>query len=133
MTLDEYCLSLGINVSASLVYDALKSLFRKRANPTFEECRTQISTLISIEKAQVHSEKIIEFLAGNGDIEISKCNVFARAEILMQSSNLAMIQIKEGSSVSTNSTSINLGANSSIKVWGGASIHQSENGIFFSA
>ena len=132
MTLESFLVSLGVNITSSAIYDILKSFLLKEPNPTLDRFNKEIQKHLAIENAKIFSEKIIEFLAKNGDIIISGSNIFAKESICLKSSMGTEFQIKNGSSTRTDQTSMEIGMGAFIKGSGGATIQQSRDGITFS-
>ena len=136
MTLEQILLMLGVNiisgVSSTGLYDWIKSFFKKKPNLEVTEFKVELQKRLDIENAEVASEKIIEFLAENGDIEILGSKIYAKESILLQSSERTEIQMKNGSSTHTDHTKIVVKGKGSVRASGGATIEQSDKGIKFS-
>lgn len=132
MNFQDLLTSLGVNIASSAIYDFIKTYLAGKTNPTPEECKKALQVFLSIENAQICADKIIDFLAANGDIIISASSIFAGESITYKSSSATNFQIKNNSASKTVHTSIGVGVGASIKGAEGASITQTDQGISFS-
>ena len=132
MSIDTFLISLGINLTSNFLYDNIKSFLQRTPDPTVDELKVEIQKHLKIENLQIIAAKNIDFLANNGDIDISGSSVFARESISFQSSKNTKFQIKNGSSIKTDQTLIAVDKNDIISGSGGATIEQSKDGITFS-
>jgi len=128
MTLEQLLIQLGLNLSSSFVYDVIKEYFKKEKNPTVEGLKTELSSSLDIEGAEIKSNNIINFLAENGDITISGTQVYASKSITMTSSQGTKFTFGNNSKSTTDKSSIEAGHGAQIQGQGGARIVQDEDG-----
>lgn|SRR3990167_3956518 len=128
MTLEQFLLQIGINLSSSFIYDVVKSYFTKEKNPTIEGLKTQLSSRLNIENANIKADNIIQFLADHGDINISGSQIYASKSIMMASSQDTKFTFGNNSTSKTDKTSIEAGHGAQIQGQGGARIIQDEDG-----
>ncbi len=131
MTLDLLLESLGLNLASSFIYDLIKDIFQKNRELSLSDFKDELLKYIEIEKAEIASDSIIEFLAETGDIVILGSKIYSKESIVMTSSVGTKFQVKDGSSNTTEQTSIELGVGASITGQNGAEIRQSKDGISF--
>jgi hypothetical protein len=86
-----------------------------------------------IDKSEIISDSIIEFLAKTGDITISGSKIFAKESIFLTSSRGTKFQLKDDSWSKTEHASVDVGENGSITGQNGAEMKLSKEGISFSA
>ncbi|MFC1613138.1 hypothetical protein ACFL23_02285 [Patescibacteria group bacterium] len=128
MTLAQLLISLGLNISSSFVYDKVKSYFGKEKSPTIEGLKKELSSHLKIENANIKSDKIIQFLAKNGDISIDGTQIYASKSITMASNKGTQFSFGNNSSSKTDKSAIEAGRDAKIVGQGGAKIEQDENG-----
>jgi len=126
--MEQFLLSLGINLASNAIYDLLKSTTSK------DELIDRIASQLSITDAKINAEKIIEFAAKNGDIIISGSSIAASNKITLNSNFGTKFCIKDNCVSQTSSTKIVVGKDASIIGTGGAKIVQNSDGSisFFS-
>jgi len=132
MTPQDLLTSIGLNIASNAIYEFITTFFAGKTNPTQKEFKAALKAFLSIENADIYSDKIIDFLAANGDIIITGSSIFSGESITYKSSSATNFQIKNNTDSKTNYTSIEIGAGASIKGAGGASITQTDQGITFS-
>ena len=80
MDLTQFLISIGVNLSSSLIYDSLKARFTSsKSCISQEDVLDSIASLIELDNAKVIAEKIVKFLADNGDIEIRNSFIYSKA------------------------------------------------------
>lgn len=122
-----YLTSVGINVASSVIYDGLKKIL-KRKNPTIDDFKQEIISILNIEGADVYAEKLIEVLAENGDISIKGTHIFANNSVTMGSSSGHTVEFGNDSTSETKNTKIVSKGNSKIVMKGNAKIKQNDDG-----
>ena len=130
MDFETLLLSLGINLSSSIIYDFIKLSISK--GKTRKEIIHDLSNYLQIEGADVKSEKIIDFLIDNGTLCIENSKIYSNEAINYHTSTVkSSIAIKNTTS-KTDSTEISVNGNTAtIKMSGNAKIIQDEKGIKF--
>ena len=123
-------LSLGINLSSSIIYDFIKLSISK--GKTRKEIIHDLSNYLQIEGSDVKSEKIIDFLIDNGTLCIENSKIYSNEAINYHTSTgKSSIAIKNTTS-KTDNTEISVNGNTAtIKMLGNAKIIQDEKGIKF--
>ena len=130
MNLGTFLMSLGINLSSSIIYDFIKLSISK--GKTRKEIIHDLSNYLQIEGSDVKSEKIIDFLIDNGTLCIENSKIYSNEAINYHTSTgKSGIAIKNTTS-KTDSTEISVNGNTAtIKMSGNAKIIQDEKGIKF--
>ncbi|NGX56067.1 MAG: hypothetical protein K1060chlam5_00301 [Candidatus Anoxychlamydiales bacterium] len=131
MSLDSLLISFGVNIASSFIYDVARKFFQEQQDSSLQDFKNELSKSLEIENAEIISDSIIEFLAKNGDINISGSKIFAKESIFLTSSSGTKFQIKDGSSSKTEHNSVDVGKGS-ITGKNGAEMKQSKEGISFS-
>lgn len=106
MTLEQYLISIWVNISASAIYDILKNYISKNNSVNISELKNKISSQLNIINADIKSENIIKFLAQNWDIEISWSNIYAENSVTIWSNLWTSFSFWNNSSSSTSKSSI---------------------------
>ena len=130
MDFETLLLSLGINLSSSIIYDFIKLSISKVK--TRKEIIHDLSNYLQIEGSDVKSEKIIDFLIDNGTLCIENSKIYSNEAINYHTSTgKSSIAIKNTTG-KTDSTEISVNGNTAtIKMSGNAKIIQDEKGIKF--
>lgn len=130
MDFETLLLSLGINLSSSIIYDFIKLSISKVK--TRKEIIHDLSNYLQIEGSDVKSEKIIDFLIDNGTLCIENSKIYSNEAINYHTSTgKSSIAIKNTTS-KTDNTEISVNGNTAtIKMLGNAKIIQDEKGIKF--
>lgn len=130
MDFETLLLSLGINLSSSIIYDFIKLSISK--GKTRKEIIHDLSNYLQIEGSDVKSEKIIDFLIDNGTLCIENSKIYSNEAINYHTSTgKSSIAIKNTTS-KTDNTEISVNGNTAtIKMLGNAKIIQDEKGIKF--
>jgi uncharacterized protein (DUF2164 family) len=131
MTFEQLLIQLGINVASSVIYDSLRGFAGENPNATFDQLKEYLASEISVEGADIKAEKIINFLAQNGSINIVNTDIHSNTGINYKSQEGTSIHIGGGISSTTPGTGIHVGNGASIRVSGGASIQQGDGGMTF--
>ena len=129
MAFQDFLTSLGVNITSNVIYDFIKTFFVGKPNSNQAEFKEASKGFLSIDNAQIFSDKIINFLADNGDIVISGSSIFSSESIMYKSSSGTNFQIKNNTNSRTDHNSIEVGTGDCIKGSGGASINQTDKGI----
>ena len=127
MTFEQLLLSLGVNLTSSVVYDVVKEYFQQVKNPTAEGLAVELARHLNIDGATIKAENIISFLAKNGDISISDSYIFASKSIIMESSLGTQFTFGNNSVSQTEKSSIEAGHGTQITGSGSARIEQDED------
>ncbi len=124
--MNELLLSLGINIASSGIYDFLKSTL---VTPTTrEQLVERLSSELNIENARIAADRIIDFAAQNGDINISGTSIFANDSISMRSASSTQFTFGNNSTSKTSTSEISAGYGAKITGQGGAAIVQNPDG-----
>jgi hypothetical protein len=126
--MDQLLLQLGLGVASNAIYDFLKSYFQNTAPFTKETLKVDLASFLHVQGADIKAEKIIEFLAQNGDIKIEGSTIFAANSITMFSQKGTNLVFGNESTSSTEKTKIDTGKGAFIQAQGGAGIKQNEDG-----
>src|SRR5207302_9792027 len=87
----------------------------------------QLSPYLKIENANIYAEKIINFLAQDGDIEIIGSEIFARKALHYSSRQNTSFSLKNSIS-QTDKTIVNTSKNGNVIGRNGAQVNQNEDG-----
>lgn len=130
MDLENFLVSLGINLSSSLTWDFTKLYISN--GKTRKEIIHDLSNHLQIEGSDVKSEKIIDFLIDNGTLCVENSKIYSNEAINYHTSTgKSSIAIRNTTS-KTDSTKISVNGNTAaIKMSGNAKIIQDEKGIKF--
>lgn len=122
-----YLASVGVSLVSSAIYDGLKKVL-KRDNPTVDDFKQEIISVLNIDGAEVYAEKLIEILSQTGDISIKGTHIFASESITMGSSPGHTMEFGHDSISETKNTKIVSKGNSKIVMKGNAKIKQNDDG-----
>lgn len=129
MDLAQFLISIGVNVSSSVIYDLLKARFASsKSNISQDDVLDSIASLIELDDAKVIAVKIVKFLADNGDIEIRNSFIYSKAGIFFSTNQTGKLSIGSNTNSETGSTKISVGQNAKINLAGGANIEQDKDG-----
>ncbi|OGC51630.1 hypothetical protein A2982_01990 [candidate division WWE3 bacterium RIFCSPLOWO2_01_FULL_39_13] len=128
MTLEQLLLQLALNISSTFIYDVVKGYFAKEKNPTIEGLKAELSLRLNIEGADIKSNNIIQFLAQNGDINVSGTQIYASKSVTMASSQGTQFTFGNNSKSSTGKSSIQARHGAQIHGQGDARMEQDEEG-----
>lgn len=126
--MEQLLLSFGINIASNAIYDFLKTTFSENETLNEAELKIKLSSFLNIQNSNIVADKIVNFLANNGDIRIEGTNVYANDSISMFSSKDTNFVFGNGSSSTTKNTKIEAGNGAFIQGQGGAGIKQNEDG-----
>lgn len=130
--MNELLLNLGLNIGANAIYDFFKTSLTDN-KLTRGQLTEKLAAQLDITNAKIVAEKIIEFAAKNGDINISGTYIFSSDSINMKSANGTKFTFGNDSISKTPNSEISAGMGASIVGTGGAQIRQDSNGdIIFS-
>lgn len=93
-----------------------------------EALKNKLVSFLNIQGAEVKAEKIIDFLASNGDIMIEGSSIYANQSISMFSQQNTTLIFGNNSVSATDKTKIEAGHGAFIQAQGGAGIKQNEDG-----
>lgn len=127
MTLEALLLDLGLNVTASAIYDQAKAYFARTKTPTVAGLRDHLAASLSLDGASV-AGRLVEFLAQNGNITITRSKISAQEQITMASFQGTAVTFGHGSVSRTPNTAIEAGQGAEIRMQGGAKIVQNPDG-----
>lgn len=130
MILEQLLVELGLSLGASGIYDLLRSYFMQHKDVNVAEVKKELASCLDIQNASIAADKIINFLANNGDIEIGGSKIFARKAILYSSNKRTKFSLEDSKS-ETDKTKIDVGRRAKIEGQGGAGVRQDEDGISF--
>lgn len=132
--MEQLLLQLGLGVTSNAIYDFLKNFFAKTTKVDKTHLQNDLASFLNIQNATVVADKIITFLAQNGDIRIEGTYVYANNSIFMVSSKNTRFTLGNKSSTVTKNTKIDVGKGAFIQGQGGAGVRQNEDGSisFFS-
>lgn len=126
--MEQLLLSLGLNIASNAIYDFLKTTFSENKTLNENELKNKLSSHLNIQNSSIVADKIIEFLAKNGDIRIEGTNIYANDSISILSSKDTKFIFGNNSSSATKNTRIDAGHGAFIQGQGGAGIKQTEDG-----
>lgn len=126
--MEQLLLQLGLGVTSSAIYEFLKNFFAKNPQADKFQFKNALSSFLNIQNANIIADKIIIFLAQNGDIRIEGTSIFANDSISMFSTKNTKFTFGNNSSSTTKSTKIEAGKGTFIQGQGGAGIKQNEDG-----
>lgn len=134
MDLTQYLISVGVNLSSSVVYDLLKAKLTSSRSPlSQDDILESIASIIELDNAKLIAEKIVKFLAENGDIEIRNSFIYSNMGIIYSTNQTGKLSIGSYTNSETENTKISVGQNAKINLSGGANIEQDKDGnIIFS-
>ncbi len=119
---------LGIKVGVSVLSHIVEGYFAKSTSPSVEGLKKELVSSLNLTNAEVKADKLIEFLAENGNITISDTSIYAKDKIVMASSKGTSFTFGNDSISETKNTKIEARGNSSIVGKGKAKIVQDEDG-----
>lgn len=125
--------SANIQIGADLIVNVIRKYFFSTKRPTIEGLRTEIKSQLKITNAEIIVDRIVEFLAQNGDIIIKGTPVSASDSIALISKYGTHFELRDGSSTKTGKTSIKVDVDGSIMGENGAKISQNKDNISFFA
>lgn len=130
MTLNELLSQLGLNIASNISTSFIEGLIRRYRdkNLTFDGLRNELVSHLNIENADIKADKIIQFLAENGNIDISSSQIYATKSIAISSSHNTKFSFGNNSTSRTDKSSIAVGHGAQIQGQGGGSIKQDEDG-----
>lgn len=126
--MEQLLLSLGLNIASNAIYDFLKTTFSENKTLNENELKNKLSSHLNIQNSSIVADKIIEFLAKNGDIRIEGTNIYANDSISILSSKDTKFIFGNNSSSATKNTRIDAGHGAFIQGQGGAGMKQNEDG-----
>lgn len=128
MSIESLVIQLGINLTSSFIYERVKDYFKKTDTPTIKGLKSALASSLNIDNAELNAEKIVNFLAQNGDITISGTQIYVSDSIAMASSKGTKFDFGNNSSSTTYKSSIKAGLGARIVGQGGARIVQDNDG-----
>lgn len=129
MDLTQFLISIGVNLSSSVVYDLLKAKLTSSTSPVSQDdVLESIASIIELDNAKLIAEKIVKFLAENGDIEIRNSFIYSNMGIIYSTNQTGKLSIGSNTNSETSNTKISVGRNARINLSGGANIEQDKDG-----
>lgn len=125
--MNELLLSLGVNIASNAIYDFLKSALTQQ-KLTKDQLADQLSKYLNITNARIVADKIIDFAAQNGDININGTYIYANDSITMKSVSGTKFTFGNNSTSKTSTSEISAGSGASIEGQGGAQVRQNPDG-----
>lgn len=125
--MNELLLSLGVNIASSAIYDFLKSTLTSES-VSREQLTEELARFLNINNAKIIADKIIDFAAQNGDINISGSYIYAKDSITMCSASGTKFYLSNNNISKTSTSQISVGFGASIQGQGGAQIRQEPDG-----
>lgn len=126
--MNELLVSLGVNIASSAIYDFLKQEFSKNQSLNKEKLTADLASFLELKNAEIVAEKIVTFLAENGDIKIEGTSIYANDSISMFSSRNTKFEFGNNSTSETRKTKISASTGAFIVGHGGAGMKQNEDG-----
>lgn len=126
MDITTLLLNLGLNISSGVLSNIISSYFSHTDSPTRNGLKKLLVNELHIEGADIKSEKIIDFLAENGLIEIKDTHIFASRKIEFASTTGSSFIFGEDSVSETNGTKMETKGNARIVGKGNVKIVQDD-------
>jgi len=126
--MDQLLLQLGLGITSNALYDFLKDFFSKNSKADRSQLENGLISFLNIQNANIVADKIIAFLAQNGDIRIEGTSIYANGSISMFSTRNTKFTFGSNSSSTTKNTKIEARNSAFIQGQGGAGIKQNEDG-----
>lgn len=126
--MDQLLLQLSIGVTSSAIYDFLKNYFVNNPEANRSQLENSLASFLNIQNANIAADKIINFLAQNGNIRIEGTSIYANDSISMFSTKNTKFTFGNNSFSATKNTKIEAGDDAFIQGKGGAGIKQNEDG-----
>lgn len=123
--MDPLLVQLGIGVASNAIYDFVQLKIASKTL-TEKELANELTAFLHIEGQIIKAERIISFLAQNGDILIKKTSIKSNDSIVLASSNKTTLTLGDNSVSQTPSTSIEAGDGARIIIQGGAQVRQDD-------
>ncbi|MDH3657043.1 MAG: hypothetical protein OEM77_02795 [Nitrosopumilus sp.] len=123
----DFLIQIGINTTSGVIHDILNR-FRFRNNPTTDDLREDIISSLNLQGMEIKADKIIEFLAQNGNITITGTDLSANESINMFSAKNTSLSFGDDSTSKTETTAVNAKGDSQIVAKGGAGWKQNKDG-----
>lgn len=125
--MDQILLQLGIGVTSNAIYDFLRGIFVSNPEINRLQLKNILASFLNIQNANIAADKIITFLAKNGDMKIKGTDIYANDLISMFSAKNTKFTFGNDSSSTTKNTKIKAGNGAFIQGQGGAGIKQNED------
>jgi hypothetical protein len=94
MDLTQFLISIGVNLSSSVIYDLLKARSTSsKSHISQNDVLDSIARLIEVDNARVIAGKIVKFLADNGDIEIRNSFIYSKSGIIYSTNKTGKLSI----------------------------------------
>jgi hypothetical protein len=123
---------LGLHVTGHFLYDKLKEVFSQSEKINKEELKQELGSYLYIENANIVAEKIIQFLADEGDIDIKGSEIYAKKSLLYSSKQNTSFSLENSKSF-TDKTGVILNNGKIIGVNGGGMSQNEDGSISFRA
>lgn len=129
--LEQYLITLGIEIAGGVVSEQINKLLAKDVF-TKDELVTTLAEM-HIQNAHINADCIIQFLAHNGNIQISGTQIYSNGSVVLSSGPGTSLLFGDDSSSSTTGTQISTIGNAFIHLSGGGNIQQGDGSITISA
>lgn len=129
MELTDFLAQLGIATVKQLCSELFQYVKTKPSRVIFDQT---LSNMLLIHGAQIHSDKIINFLATEGYIELTDSYVQATEKLVISAQKYGFFKIGENTRVGTDSSYMTTGYGASAQGSGNARIDFNDKGITFS-
>jgi len=126
--MEQLLLQFGIEITSNAIYEFLRNFFSKNTQANKLQLENALSSFLNIQNANIVADKIIDFLAKNGDLRIEGITIFANDSISMFSTKNTKFTFGNNSSSTTKNTKIEAGNGAFIQGQGGAGMKQDEDG-----
>ncbi len=126
--MEQLLLQLGLGIASNTMYDFLKDFFTKNYKPDRLQLQNKLASFLDVQNANIIADKIITFLAQNGDIRINGTSIYANDSISMSSTKNTKFTFGNNSSSTTKNTKIEVGNGAFIQGQGCAGIKQNDDG-----
>jgi hypothetical protein len=131
MDISQLAIDLGLNIGANALWSIIKNYVTTTKNPTLDGLKEKLVSELKIKNADIKAEKIIGFLAQNGNITIKGTHIYAGKQITIASSEGKSFDFGNNSTSETENTKIEAKGNSKIVGHGRAKIVQKDGSISF--
>ena len=122
-------MSYAVNISSAAIYDLIKIYFSNKTEAGIDDLQNELVSLIKVKNANVIAEKVISFLAENGDIMIDGSKIYSKDSIRYKSSKRAKFTIGNNTESTTQKTALFI-EKGLVEGQGGAEIEQDKDGNF---
>jgi hypothetical protein len=119
---------LGLSLSASALYEIIKTQFSSTNTPTVDGLKTAIKNELEVSGISASADTVIEALAKSGILVIEGSTFYAPNSIIMGSKGSGEMTFGNNSTSRTDKTNIVAGQGATIKTKGNAQVRQNPDG-----